>query len=77
MTYLLFCGNVDYPAGGADDYAGAFTTITEAKAYFADHPAEWAHIATFDGSHLQIVCAYGAGGEQGRTAATDWHDCHD
>ncbi len=77
MTYLLFCGNVDYPAGGADDYAGAFPTITAAKAYFADHPAEWAHSATFDGSHLQIVCAYGAGGEQGRTAATDWHDCHD
>ncbi len=77
MTYLLFCGNVDYPAGGADDYASAFTTITEAKEYFATHSAEWAHIATFDGSHLRIVCAYGAGGAQGRTTATEWHDCHD
>lgn len=58
MQYLLFCGTVHYPSGGADDFAGAFATIADAKAYFAAHPAEWAHIATFDGTKMTIVCAY-------------------
>ena len=77
MPYLLFCGSVDYPAGGADDFAGAFETIAEAKAYFAGHPAEWAHIASFDGARMTIECAYGEAGEPGRSGVLSWQDCRD
>ena len=77
MPYLLFCGAVDYPAGGADDFAGAFATVAAAKAYFAAHPAEWAHIATFDGVQMTIVCAYSAGEMTDRIGVANWHDCQD
>ena len=62
MTYLLFSGSEYYPAGGADDFAGAFPSIEAAKAHFAQHEREWAHIAAFDGRQLEIVCAYGTAG---------------
>ena len=77
MTYLLFSGSDYYPAGGADDFAGAFASIADAKAYFAEHPQEWAHIARFDGERLTIVCAYGTACPPGRPEVTAWHDCTD
>jgi hypothetical protein len=77
MAYLLFCGSEYYPAGGADDYVGAFDSIADAKEYLTAQPAEWAHIATFDGKRMQIVCAYGPTGEPGRPGVPDWHDCND
>jgi hypothetical protein len=77
MTYLLFSGSEYYPAGGADDFAGAFPSIEAAKAYFAEHEREWAHIAAFDGRQLEIVCAYGTAWDPDRPGITAWHDCRD
>ena len=77
MMYFLFSGCIDYPAGGADDFAGVFPSIQDAIAYFAEHPDEWAHIAAFDGRGLTIVCAYGALGEPGRAGVAAWHACTD
>ena len=75
--YFLFSGSIDYPAGGADDFAGVFPSIQAAKAYFAEHPREWAHIAHFDGERLTIVCAYGPPGNGRREGVANWYDCRD
>ena len=44
--YALFTGNVCYPAGGWDDFAGTFDTITEARWAEAEkdtgsYPGDW------------------------------------
>ena len=77
MTYLLFCGAVNYPAGGADDFAGAFQSLAQAKQFFDDNPAEWAHIATWEDGQMRIVCSYGPGSAPGREGVAAWHDCRD
>ena len=42
--YLLFGGDCYYPAGGWDDFMGAFDTFEEARQHAGDHPADWQHV---------------------------------
>ena len=66
--FLLFAGLVHYPDGGAGDFRGAFASADEARAAFDKDPrpgrinpymleavAEWAEIARFDGTSLEVV----------------------
>ena len=76
MTYLLFSGCDQFPAGGAEDFAGVFPSIELAKAYFAEHQEEWAHIAVFADNRLTIVCAYSSW-EPTQAGVATWHDCKD
>ena len=66
-----------FPTGGAEDFLGTFGSIADAKAYLADHPQEWAHIAIFDHRRLKIPCAYGAALTSAAAGVAAWHDCTD
>ena len=75
--YLLFSGADEYPAGGAEDFVGMFTSIQAAKAAFAAQPQDWAHIAVLERTGLSIVCSYGTTWEATQEGRAAWHDCTD
>lgn len=54
--FLLFAGDIYYPAGGARDLVGVFATEDEAVGALAGRPFDWAHLAEIrpDG-HVAIV----------------------
>jgi hypothetical protein len=56
--YLLFGGDIYYPAGGADDFIAAFDTIEAAQAaaqgvYRGEYG--WCAIAVWDGETLKNI----------------------
>jgi hypothetical protein len=53
--YLLFAGDNSYPAGGADDFIGAFATLPDAMIAPRRGRNDWAHVAYFDGITLSKV----------------------
>lgn len=42
--YLVFAGNTYYPAGGWDDFQGAFYTLTDARAHALSLGYDWWHV---------------------------------
>ena len=46
--FMLFAGDTYHPAGGWEDFVGAFDTHAAAMEAAANVNCDWWHIATFD-----------------------------
>lgn len=57
---FLFAGEAyDHTATAMSTYVDAFETVAEAKAYFAEHPNDWAEIAELTDDGLKQTWDYG------------------
>ena len=63
--FFLFCGNDDYPSGGMDDFAGDFSTMTEALEGLGRHG--WWHV--LDTRTGQVYNRYHVNGDRMEWAA--------
>lgn len=62
MKFLLFGGEPNSLAKGADSFMGSFETLDQARAWFEGTPArdpltriDWGQVAAWDGGTLRIV----------------------
>lgn len=53
MNFLLFAGNNYYPAGGMNDYVGAYESLLDALRKAASMRADWYQIV--DRESMQVV----------------------